>query len=56
MFAIVFGINHYIDSYLVQLIADIIVGAVFYIGVAFVFNFEEVDYLKSILKKDETTR
>ena len=56
MFAIVFGINHYIDSYLVQLIADIIVGAVFYIGVAFVFKFEEVDYLKSILKKDETTR
>ena len=56
MFAIVFGINHYIDSYLVQLIVDIIVGAVFYIGVAFVFKFEEVDYLKSILKKDETTR
>jgi hypothetical protein len=56
MFAIVFGINRYIDSYLVQLIADIIVGAVFYIGVAFVFKFEEVDYLKSILKKDETTR
>lgn len=51
MFALVFGIVSMFSSVYLQLSVGTFIGAVFFIGVAYIFNFDELLYLQSIIKR-----
>lgn len=48
MFAILKIMNFWIENVCLQFILDIIVGSAFYFGVAYLFRFKEIEYIKSL--------
>lgn len=48
MFAILKIMNIWIENVCLQFILDIIVGSAFYFGVAYLFRFKEIEYIKSL--------
>lgn len=48
MFAVIKLVNLCVSNLVCQLILDIIIGAGFYLGVAFLFHFKEIEYIKSL--------
>lgn len=48
MFALIKFVNLWIDNVYLQLLVDIIVGSAFYFGVAYLFRFKEIEYIKSL--------
>lgn len=48
MFAILKIMNIWIENVCLQFILDIIVGSAFYFGVAYLFHFKEIEYIKSL--------
>ena len=53
MFAIIKIMNNWIDNIYLQFVLDIIVGIVFYFGVALLFHFKEIDEIKSLRKEKQ---
>jgi len=51
MFALVYLLISLFGNSYVRLIVGILVGAAFYIAICFMFKFDEIDYLKSLVKK-----
>ena len=51
MFAIIKVLNLGIDSLVLQLVIDIVVGVVFYVSIAYFFHFKEIEYIKSLFGK-----
>lgn len=51
MFAIIKVMNMGIDNLYLQFASDVIVGIVFYCGVAFLFRFKEIDDIQSLRKE-----
>ena len=56
MFAIIKVMNMGIDNIYLQFVLDIIVGVVFYCGVAFLFHFKEIDDIKSLRKEKQMAK
>ena len=52
MFAIIKIMNLWIDNVYIQFILDVFVGVVFYSSVVFLFRFKEIEYIKSLRKKE----
>ena len=51
MFAIIKVLNMWIGNIVLQLVVDIVVGVVFYAGIAYFFHFKEIEYIKSLQEK-----
>lgn len=51
MFTIVFGVTLCIDNSLLQLLAGVIFGVVFFTSISYLFKYKEISYLKSIIKR-----
>jgi O-antigen/teichoic acid export membrane protein len=51
MFVGIYIITIYLDSIILQLVLGVFGGALFYFGLANVFKFDEVEYIKSIIKR-----
>ena len=53
MFAIIKIMNNWIDNIYLQFVLDVVVGIVFYFGVALLFHFKEIDEIKSLRKEKQ---
>ena len=51
MFAIIKIMNMWIGNIILQLVVDIVVGVVFYFGIAYLFHFKEIEYIKSLRER-----
>ena len=51
MFAGIYMITILVDSIILQLVLGAFSGILFYLGMIFVFKFEEVNYIKSVVKR-----
>lgn len=51
LFALIKVLNLGIDNLVLQLIVDVVAGVVFYAGVAYIFRFKEIEYIKSLREK-----
>lgn len=51
MFVGIYIITIYLDSIILQLVLGVFGGTLFYFGLANVFKFDEVEYIKSIIKR-----
>ena len=50
LFVMVFNLDYFIHNDIVQIAIGVILGAVLYMGIAYVFKFKELQYIKTIYK------
>lgn len=51
VFGIAYLIGSFFDNYITELILGVIVATLLFVGITYIFNFKELDYLKALIKK-----